>query len=200
MLSPRRETGSSPLARGTYGAAQKPYALARLIPARAGNMSDRTPTRNRPQAHPRSRGEHHCPVSEWKARCGSSPLARGTCIRGCRRCRGSRLIPARAGNIGASYPTRGRRAAHPRSRGEHCFSSAREIKPSGSSPLARGTLHPVTRRGQSARLIPARAGNIRAPCPAIRLATAHPRSRGEHLVRALLSPFPLGSSPLARGT
>ena len=70
----------------------------------------------------------------------------------------------------------------------------------GSSPLARGT-RKLIRKGDPAHgLIPARAGNTRAHCPAIQLDGAHPRSRGEHVDPREQSVRGWGSSPLARGT
>ena len=50
------------------------------------------------------------------------------------------------------------------------------------------------------RLIPARAGNIRAAGLGWVYPAAHPRSRGEHGFLGFASFIALGSSPLARGT
>ena len=77
---------------------------------------------------------------------------------------------------------------------------AKEIASSGSSPLARGTFRELNRENISIRLIPARAGNIstRFFCSAV--SSAHPRSRGEHVVGVVHLVDGLGSSPLARGT
>ena len=50
------------------------------------------------------------------------------------------------------------------------------------------------------RLIPARAGNIQPLPRAGRRASAHPRSRGEHLPMNPKMSETVGSSPLARGT
>ena len=75
---PRRDVGSSPLARGTRGDGRM-YALhERLIPARAGNTVIMQGRGCAASAHPRSRGEHSAGVSGWKSAAGSSPLARGT--------------------------------------------------------------------------------------------------------------------------
>ena len=70
----------------------------------------------------------------------------------------------------------------------------------GSSPLARGTRIVSTARETEAGLIPARAGNTYAVKICLQYSGAHPRSRGEHLLRALGIIAVLGSSPLARGT
>ena len=50
------------------------------------------------------------------------------------------------------------------------------------------------------RLIPARAGNTINASQYAGCASAHPRSRGEHLVRRSPRCCARGSSPLARGT
>ena len=99
-----RQSGSSPLARGTQSRVRRNDRLLRLIPARAGNT--REPPNEAPPspAHPRSRGEHFrvsLPVFPLH---GSSPLARGTQTRAYPPGARPRLIPARAGN------TAGRRA------------------------------------------------------------------------------------------
>ena len=71
----------------------------------------------------------------------------------------------------------------------------------GSSPLARGTPppHSLVELG-GVRLIPARAGNTRRYRRCRRRYSAHPRSRGEHVLCFADEPRGGGSSPLARGT
>ena len=70
----------------------------------------------------------------------------------------------------------------------------------GSSPLARGTRHRRADTITRSRLIPARAGNTHQWSPDLPVQSAHPRSRGEHvMVFTIKSRIP-GSSPLARGT
>ena len=131
---------------------------------------------------------------------GSSPLARGTHRGSAAAQPARRFIPARAGNTGkASIPAR-TATVHPRSRGEHPGSPGRPSIPSGSSPLARGTLADRRPFRAPLRFIPARAGNTplwagEAVPPAV-----HPRSRGEHHTRGRWSQRSSGSSPLARGT
>ena len=131
---------------------------------------------------------------------GSSPLARGT------RCdfvfseANDGLIPARAGNTLFLSPQGLEGRAHPRSRGEHQSQPHQLGGVPGSSPLARGTLHEHCDCIVVPGLIPARAGNT-VNCLALSLIhEAHPRSRGEHLFSASLTPQVPGSSPLARGT
>ena len=172
--------GSSPLARGTLlraGLAGGPW---RIIPARAGNTSDRSPTACVATDHPRSRGEHILFSAMKVARGGSSPLARGTQLLDPGHAFLGRIIPARAGNTRARRVSWLQVSDHPRSRGEHTSFGTESIPPCGSSPLARGT-HLVQRLvEQIARIIPARAGNT----------DARERAADEMA----------GSSPLARGT
>ena len=131
---------------------------------------------------------------------GSSPLARGTHTNVCRRDTRGRLIPARAGNTVNRHSWRVRRAAHPRSRGEHTTGITGIDCHAGSSPLARGTLEEGGAAIERPRLIPARAGNTNYQSESRRCPTAHPRSRGEHSSFFFASISISGSSPLARGT
>ena len=73
----------------------------------------------------------------------------------------------------------GRRAAHPRSRGENEDEAHRLAARVGSSPLARGKLQWLS--------------------TSQRQAVAHPRSRGENVFAVHSSAVRAGSSPLARG-
>ena len=70
----------------------------------------------------------------------------------------------------------------------------------GSSPLARGTHLKSLSYVTELRLIPARAGNTLLYSDRITRPSAHPRSRGEHLLTCLEKLGLPGSSPLARGT
>ena len=71
--------------------------------------------------------------------------------------------------------------------------------PEGSSPLARGKHAFHATRGQSRRLIPARAGKTMWRLVAAAETRAHPRSRGENEPMMRRVPISVGSSPLARG-
>ena len=192
--------GSSPLARGTRGCGFLSSTPRRLIPARAGNTNLGNLLGLPVAAHPRSRGEHLCPNFPPRFRPGSSPLARGTPVNSPAFYAVKRLIPARAGNT-HRYPAPSDSCpAHPRSRGEHGILRLRRLLVCGSSPLARGTrrfLCPATSYG---RLIPARAGNTFSSRSSFSRVSAHPRSRGEHVLDFTAKVFGLGSSPLARGT
>ena len=192
--------GSSPLARGTRVPPYSETQTYRLIPARAGNTTGGRKPRCYWAAHPRSRGEHPAPIARQALSLGSSPLARGTHVQAGAVASVVRLIPARAGNTSLFSQISVAAAAHPRSRGEHC--EALRLSPSdiGSSPLARGTLVRGRVWRRHGRLIPARAGNTRRVCAWTARRSAHPRSRGEHLMRRLNFSSSSGSSPLARGT
>ena len=69
----------------------------------------------------------------------------------------------------------------------------------GSSPLARGARERRGDAGRIQRLIPARAGSTQVVPRAPSSASAHPRSRGEHMQSAGHLSAMAGSSPLARG-
>ena len=192
--------GSSPLARGTLARCVCLLARLRLIPARAGNTRCAGVPFLAFPAHPRSRGEHRPTDTHFKHPSGSSPLARGT-----RQClkvlpTGTRLIPARAGNTPTNTQRAPPAAAHPRSRGEHYSNDALMMRSFGSSPLARGTPVSMWQGWVHTRLIPARAGNTWHGARGDFGASAHPRSRGEHVRFSSRFRFVCGSSPLARGT
>ena len=192
--------GSSPLTRGTRALLRPRCTCQGLIPAHAGNTTQRPVMALCTWAHPRSREEHSSTARISKPPPGSSPLARGT--------RHSRttarvspgLIPARAGNTNPASARKGHGGAHPRSRGEHATPGALEAAARGSSPLARGTRWCVARQAAHRGLIPARAGNTLMLHESAINIWAHPRSRGEHGLVEQLQGVRLGSSPLARGT
>ena len=200
MSSSSARAGSSPLARGTQGAVVLWLALARLIPARAGNTGGGVICWYHSTAHPRSRGEHRLEPLNLILECGSSPLARGTRAGTYSFRPPPRLIPARAGNTSGRGYHPGEEPAHPRSRGEHVRFPTSCLYSSGSSPLARGTRIDELGDKTNSRLIPARAGNTRSTTRSTRRRPAHPRSRGEHTPRAHIDYSAAGSSPLARGT
>ena len=150
-------------------------------------------------AHPRSRGDHRFLHSRTSTPGGSSPLARGPHSRTDSRLYGRGLIPARAGTTCSSRSTYQSPGAHPRSRGDHRFSSHGPITWMGSSPLARGPPSTSDRTSTSTGLIPARAGTTMRLPTTSRSPWAHPRSRGDHNHMTANIIKGLGSSPLARG-
>ena len=131
----------------------------RFIPACAGN-SRKTAARNSIRTvHPRLRAELPGPI--WS----NSAIPR--------------FIPACAGNSNKAAFLRLNRTVHPRLRGELPARKRPLDCKYGSSPLARGTLLPITSLLKICRFIPACAGNsllLSMHNPDI---TVHPRLRGE---------------------
>ena len=150
--------------------------------------------------HPRLRGELVEARHRLRTDDGSSPLARGTQLARIPRIKHIRFIPTCAGNSIINKSPVSEKSVHPRLRGElHCRRFA-HLAIAGSSPLARGTHLAEPRKLFDVRFIPACAGNSflhrleRSP------ATVHPRSRGELARADSGKKYPVGSSPLARGT
>ena len=170
-----------------------------LIPAHAGKTDPHRAYRPHDEAHPRSRGENLAQLSPAVASQGSSPLTRGKHVGLLRRIGPRRLIPAHAGKTETRSCSRLPRWAHPRSRGENFFGSARLKRTSGSSPLTRGKLGVSISDVGDGGLIPAHAGKTFRRCRRASPPRAHPRSRGENATRDYASACQLGSSPLTRG-
>ncbi len=116
--------GSSPLARGAHQQGRAHARRRGLIPARAGSTQLVSQLYGARQAHPRSRGEHWLELRAALGWVGSSPLARGAPGRIVGRVPRPGLIPARAGSTYWWVSLSSDSPAHPRSRGEHRFSSA----------------------------------------------------------------------------
>ena len=89
--------------------------------------------------------------------------------------------------------------AHPRSRGENLRRHSDPVRRAGSSPLTRGKPEDRRERRILRRLIPAHAGKTRNGASPASHAWAHPRSRGENVLRCAHDYHPPGSSPLTRG-
>ena len=191
--------GSSPLTRGAQTRRAAIDACKRLIPAHAGSTHRARWVANAGRAHPRSRGEHRTGGGEPLLDVGSSPLTRGAPPMVVGRCCWGGLIPAHAGSTLEHRMRVSPHGAHPRSRGEHRFSSHPLYEGWGSSPLTRGAPtfpHPVFR---VCGLIPAHAGSTRRRRSSSSVSWAHPRSRGEHGDYIIRDEWGEGSSPLTRG-
>ena len=173
------DEGSSPLARGPHDARDAAGPLRGLIPARAGTTQRCRRRRYGCGAHPRSRGDHSTNGQAIPGVEGSSPLARGPLAQEHQYFPGRGLIPARAGT------TQGVGGVG--------------LEMGGSSPLARGPHAPHARYGVVTGLIPARAGTTYKAGIRTTPKRAHPRSRGDHVMRIGIGWFLWGSSPLARG-
>ena len=173
---------------------------SRFIPAGAGNTCWHRSTRSARSVHPRWRGEHRNPRQQQRNSGGSSPLARGTRPELAHVVTISRFIPAGAGNTASTSPSPSSSPVHPRWRGEHYAMPCLVSGPSGSSPLARGTLDPGAVEDRELRFIPAGAGNTKWAGHGFTFPTVHPRWRGEHSSSEAGARVGSGSSPLARGT
>ena len=150
-------------------------------------------------AHPRSRGENvdlSCGHWSWS---GSSPLTRGKLHLRREAIPGHGLIPAHAGKTDSGKRSWIISRAHPRSRGENGWASRIGIRPAGSSPLTRGKPAAGPAFGRGPGLIPAHAGKTASRRQRSRSIGAHPRSRGENLLRDRVAAAGGGSSPLTRG-
>ncbi len=150
--------------------------------------------------HPRVRGEQRGVQGKAARRGGSSPRARGT--GGVREPADVRVrfIPACAGNSRSAVERAGRRAVHPRVRGEQANVTLTCVVVTGSSPRARGTVTDGDQLQPVLRFIPACAGNRSRSWPSAPSASVHPRVRGEQRVAATRPCSNTGSSPRARGT
>ena len=193
------DDGSSPLTRGKRGSSRYDRRERRLIPAHAGKTKPAPSTRAPVKAHPRSRGENVedgvC-VLEGE---GSSPLTRGK-PGGPRRVPARRrLIPAHAGKTVNTLKPTISVPAHPRSRGENAAPRSETSPIAGSSPLTRGKRVLQGDKRVQVRLIPAHAGKTYGLASILEENRAHPRSRGENLVTAVVAGTAAGSSPLTRG-
>ena len=175
-----KATGSSPLARGTLRGDPGRGSQRRFIPAGAGNTPSRRMTIPGWAVHPRWRGEHAELGVDAVDDVGSSPLARGTLWLSSSLHLRPRFIPAGAGNTCADSRGWSPSTVHPRWRGEHVIVGNLGYITTGSSPLARGTLHRAEPHRRALRFIPAGAGNT-APALSRRPGfSVHPRWRGEH--------------------
>ena len=175
-------------------------ALARFIPAGAGNTLPLSALLARNTVYPRWRGEHRSSHYFPFFFDGLSPLARGTLRIAHADNRARRFIPAGAGNTSTLSITTDREPVYPRWRGEHPNGSALSYPQIGLSPLARGTLKVLKNIGFRTRFIPAGAGNTGVIPIAARNAAVYPRWRGEHLTAFDAREIGGGLSPLARGT
>ena len=98
-----------------------------------------------------------CPTSPSPP--GSSPHTRGALDRGDHPSVSARIIPAYAGSTQSSAAGPGRRADHPRIRGEHRWRWPIGPGPGGSSPHTRGARPDPVKQSFISRIIPAYAGS-----------------------------------------
>ena len=134
--------GSSPLARGLPVPLGAVLAHDGIIPARAGFTRRARVRAWRDRDHPRSRGVYSPGELGAVTSDGSSPLARGLPPEGLEVHDTKRIIPARAGFTPMVAAVALANRDHPRSRGVYGSWTRIPRTLSGSSPLARGLLHP----------------------------------------------------------
>ena len=172
--------GLSPLARGTLLCPGVLLALARFIPAGAGNTLPLSALLARNTVYPRWRGEHYFCNAQRYSRIGLSPLARGTLAKQTSGYAWCRFIPAGAGNTSRADEKAVNNAVYPRWRGEHTGTYQNMMISGGLSPLARGTRCSVNIDGDVTRFIPAGAGNTFLRLFMRIKNSVYPRWRGEH--------------------
>ena len=191
--------GSSPLSRGIHGSAVAGEINSRIIPALAGNTQSFFVLIPSHKDHPRSRGEYAVMEFEALVCAGSSPLSRGIHPRTKVPRSMTGIIPALAGNTFPIRSTIHFITDHPRSRGEYRQMAYVPNHKAGSSPLSRGILEGFSHRAHIRGIIPALAGNTASSPRRSRMASDHPRSRGEYRLGCVGWQLRQGSSPLSRG-
>ena len=133
-------------------------------------------------------------------RTGSSPHTRGTRSATARNRPCPRFIPAYAGNASRIMRLMVFRPVHPRIRGERVHTVCKPNDTFGSSPHTRGTPGNCRTILQTARFIPAYAGNAAGSGGGNPVQPVHPRIRGERSYLVWFCRDAPGSSPHTRGT
>ena len=159
--------GSSPHTRGAPAIHVAHAYKNRIIPAYAGS----TKLGGR-RAHPLH---------------GSSPHTRGAPTSKNSSVSLGRIIPAYAGSTTSRSRSTPTSTDHPRIRGEHLSVGDAGGLRQGSSPHTRGAQPRPHRRHTETRIIPAYAGSTGCGCSPRAVFKDHPRIRGEHIVKGLLS-------------
>ncbi len=140
VYKPGCTSGSSPRLRGTREIVGNVVAVARFIPAPAGNACWLPSPFRRRSVHPRACGERRPKRSSEVTNTGSSPRLRGTLPPYLFSAAFERFIPAPAGNASHSSSVVWPRTVHPRACGERISDKHVFTILSGSSPRLRGTL------------------------------------------------------------
>ncbi len=181
-LFPDRETGLSPLARGTLMTRSRRVTFLRFIPAGAGNTISKDFRVSTESVYPRWRGEHVFHQFRGCLPAGLSPLARGTRSDSLYSLHHCRFIPAGAGNTYLFIRPLSHPSVYPRWRGEHRRPAVPSQSTDGLSPLARGTQSPNLADSVMIGFIPAGAGNTITAYFSLKCYPVYPRWRGEHVV------------------
>ena len=185
--------------RGTLCALSLPIFSTGIIPAYAGNTSERPASALTIRDHPRVCGEHQ---ETWKndlKTMGSSPRMRGTPQANGRPACTRRIIPAYAGNTGSAACCTRCGRDHPRVCGEHMSVHFYAGYWQGSSPRMRGTLSVRNDSELGPRIIPAYAGNTEKVAAVGLDGRDHPRVCGEHSKCAYGARYSRGIIPAYAG-
>ena len=153
------DVGSSPRMRGTLQTWLGGLVFRGIIPAYAGNTLCGYRGHGLAWDHPRVCGEHwtlNLSVTSWP---GSSPRMRGTPHDVDHGAPELGIIPAYAGNTITLSAMHEAYWDHPRVCGEHATGASTQVNCTGSSPRMRGTPAVTEATNNTARIIPAYAGN-----------------------------------------
>ena len=179
--------GSSPHTRGALAEIDPRKVGFRIIPAYAGSTVRRAYRRHPGADHPRIRGEHSDLAASKSTPRGSSPHTRGAPGRTRPSRSTGRIIPAYAGSTASAAASTSKRADHPRIRGEHIRPEPQGRTMAGSSPHTRGARRPRPGGARGRRIIPAYAGSTLENAADRVDEQDHPRIRGEHMIRTVVS-------------
>ena len=191
--------GSSPRVRGKPDDVRESSRHLRIIPARAGQTSDRASRHGSTPDHPRACGANAYAEAHSKNHTGSSPRVRGKLELGRIVLQSRRIIPARAGQTKRPIWPKPRRTDHPRACGANQEVLVLRASFLGSSPRVRGKHDCQTSRRSGYRIIPARAGQTRRGVRVSSTSPDHPRACGANYVADTVMPSAIGSSPRVRG-
>ena len=150
--------GSSPRVRGKPDDVRESSRHLRIIPARAGQTSDRASRHGSTPDHPRACGANAYAEAHSKNHTGSSPRVRGKHDCQTSRRSGYRIIPARAGQTRRGVRVSSTSPDHPRACGANYVADTVMPSAIGSSPRVRGKRWREARAARPPRIIPARAG------------------------------------------
>ena len=170
--------GSSPRGRGKQPRHRRPVQHRGLIPAWAGETTNKPALLWPARAHPRVGGGNYSSLNRRAVIPGSSPRGRGKPPDHAGAWRGLGLIPAWAGETPLSIASRRLFRAHPRVGGGNFAHGWMRRAAEGSSPRGRGKPQLPRLVVQGRGLIPAWAGETRSRPALPTWAGAHPRVGG----------------------
>ena len=197
---PAISCGLSPQVRGTAELAGLGLALARFIPAGAGNSTGLYVLSAKNSVYPRRCGEQAQQGADDQRFGGLSPQVRGTVDDPHAHRAGGRFIPAGAGNRGCRPCLCLLLPVYPRRCGEQVLERDRHLVAVGLSPQVRGTVFQGPGLFGLGRFIPAGAGNRWSKYRVTISTSVYPRRCGEQTPPTKSPPSAGGLSPQVRGT